>query len=138
MYRVLQLYYAPRPFESFLYERLGVPFLGRYIPTGGSRFRVIPSFVTKGQPRIQVLKDFIKTTLIIETLHLLTAVFLIALLLPEIADDYQNGRYGEVGLYWAAIILPNAYPIMLQRYNRARALPILDRLMARHQVCTAA
>ena len=128
--RVAQFYYVPRPYESPLYERLGVPFLGRYIPNGGSRFSLTRSFIKKQQPRLRVLRGFIRSTIISESMHLFFAVLMLGLG----SRNYQDGEYAAVAVNLALNIVINVYPIMLQRYNRARALPLLNRLIERNQV----
>ena len=125
--RVAQFYYVPRPFESLLYERLGVPSLGRYIPWG---FSITRSLVKKQQPRLRVLRGFIRSTILSESFHLFFAM----LMLGKGSANYQNGEYAVVAVNFALNIVINVYPIMLQRYNRARALPLLNRLIERDQV----
>ena len=45
-----------------------------------------------------------------------------------------TSRCSRVAVNLALNLVINAYPIMLQRYNRARALPLLNRLIERDQV----
>ena len=127
--RVAQFYYVPRPFESPLYERLGVPFLGRYIPWR-MPFLDTRSSIKKQQPRLRFLRRFIRSTILSESMHLFFAVVMLGLGIA----NYQDGEYAAVAVNLALNIVINVYPIMLQRYNRARALPLLNRLIERDQV----
>jgi hypothetical protein len=63
-------------------------------------------------------------------LHLFFAVLMLGLA----SRSYQNGEYAVVAVNFALNLIINGYPIMLQRYNRARALPLLNRLVERDQV----
>lgn len=128
--RAARFYYVPSALESLLYERLGVPTLGRYVPNGGSRFSLTRSFIKKQQPRLRVLRGFIRSTILSESLHLFFAVLMLGLA----SRSYQNGEYAVVAVNFALNLIINGYPIMLQRYNRARALPLLNRLVERDQV----
>ncbi len=63
-------------------------------------------------------------------MHLFFAVVMLGLGIA----NYQDGEYAAVAVNLALNIVINVYPIMLQRYNRARALPLLNRLIERDQV----
>ena len=128
--RLVLAYYWPRPNESALYERIGVPFLGRYVPTGGSRFLLMPSLIKKGRPRQQVLQKFVNATMLMEIAHVVCFV----LFFREMLDDYDNSRYVEAVLWVPLNVFVNVYPIMLQRFNRERALPLLNRFGTRGAV----
>ena len=65
-----------------------------------------------------------------QSIHLFFAV----LMLGMGSANYQDGEYAAVAVNFALNIVINVYPIMLQRYNRARALPLLNRLIERDQV----
>ena len=119
----VQFYFTPRPFEFSLYQRIGVPFLGRYCPNGGSRFSVTKSLVKRRGSRLEVLRAFVKTTIVGETLHVLTAVVMVW----QMIDACRGARYEGAAANFGVNVTINAYPIMLQRYNRARALLAISR-----------
>jgi len=52
----------------------------------------------------------------------------------EMLDDYDNSRYVEAVLWVPLNVFVNVYPIMLQRFNRERALPLLNRFGTRGAV----
>ena len=121
--RLMWCYFTPKPFESSLYQRIGVPLLGRYCPNGGSRFSLTKSFIKKRQSRLDVLRDFLKTTIIGESIHVVIA----AVLIWQMINAYLSARYEVAVLNLGMNVAINAFPIMLQRYNRARVLPAIYR-----------
>lgn len=119
--QLAQRYYAPGHVEISFYEKIGVRQFGRYVPTGGSRFSIVPSFFGRQSDRSSDLQPFVRLTLGIEAGHtLLAAAFLVL-----------TGAILRAGFPFTAFVSLlinmslNAYPIVLQRYNRWRALRAL-------------
>ena len=123
--KVLDLYYRPKEFEKSgrLYEALGVRTFSKYCPNGGSYWnKLLKRKIFK--KRSKSLNHFTIETKIKEAAHVAFLPFYTHLTTEFLSvDDYLN----------AAIITIlnigiNVYPIMSQRYNRNRALNLIDRL----------
>jgi hypothetical protein len=120
------LYYRPRAFEhGRLYEWLGVRWFRKFVPNGDlvnlwrrrrePGFRIIPSR--------RVAADYFPRTIASEKSHLV-------LLLAGFGSSWFAWSIGWHG--WAvylgiANVLANLYPVLLQRYTRARLTRLLRR-----------
>jgi glycosyl-4,4'-diaponeurosporenoate acyltransferase len=127
--RIAEWYFQPRAFETSnecaFYPRLGVRIYKRFVPTSGdwiTRIRGVDrlKIATTGN-RGQALKDFEHQTRKWELRHLISA-----LLLESWA--IIGGAFVGIEQLWASSLINlvvNVYPIMVQRYNRARMISII-------------
>ncbi len=121
-------YFRPRDFESGpLYPRLGVRLYKKAVPSSGewvSRMRGIDRLKIKATGSRQLaLQNYESQTRKWEWRHLLSAVLL---------QGWAIGGGVFVGAeqFWvssAINLVVNVYPIMVQRFNRARIALILQR-----------
>ena len=119
-------YFRPRAFEAGnFYPRLGVRFYKKFLPTSGeviSRFRGIDRLkIAATGSRRRALLNYERQTRTWEGRHLVSAVLLQAwaVIGGVIVDKEQ---------FWASSVINlvvNVYPIMVQRFNRARILIII-------------
>ena len=116
-----ELYFAPKAFESpALYRALGVGVAQRVVVWLGRRTGRDPTrpnnyFVWDRSP--QGLRAFEKKTRSNELMHLA------GMILPALA--LAQGADGVLGVVLALILLLTVYPVLLQRYNRARIYRVL-------------
>ncbi len=122
MIQHLKKYYpiTPRPYEIIFYRKIGIEFLSKYIPTGGSeivkRFPIIGKHfptINKNLPRPERVKQYYLETIKMEIGHL--TLFAIALCFMLFTSHP----------FWLVISLIintsfNLYPALLQRYNRGK------------------
>jgi Glycosyl-4,4'-diaponeurosporenoate acyltransferase len=112
-------YYQLRKFERRLYECLGIRIFSRLL---GSRLyvRLVPEFSDSARRGSLVTLE--KLACHAETAHLL--VFFLAL--PFAGFSAWTGQTNAA--VWGMVfnILLNAYPVMLQRYNRGRIQKLLS------------
>ncbi|ENM5752275.1 hypothetical protein V4V53_004112 [Vibrio mimicus] len=120
--KIVDLYFVPFKSEMKVYKSIGIPFLGKYIPTGGSHYSIIGSMVKGSLPRKQRIITYYNMTLLMETIHIVG--FLTTLLITF------NSTNNIVSFLFSNVfnLLANVYPVFLQRYNRLRLLPIVERL----------
>jgi hypothetical protein len=127
-HRAWDVWFAPKRFESLeLYERLGVLWIKRYVPTGGDFFskkygvRVIDIKNT-----IDSLLKFEQRTRVYETIHL--GAFLAFLLFS--IWQLVSGRTNGIGFVIACVVyvLLILSPVLLQRYNRIRVYEVIRRM----------
>jgi hypothetical protein len=113
-------WFAPKRFESpGLYERLGVLWIKRYVPTGGDYVRKkhgVRVFAIKGT--FESLLTFEHRTRVYEAIHV--GAFLAFLLFS--IWQLVSGRTTELGFVLACVVyvLLILSPVLLQRYNRLR------------------
>lgn len=125
--RIADAYFEPKKFERNpkFYERLGVKFFKKYMPTSGDfvrRRRGAEPLITDSSS----LKKWEETTKQIEGLHLRFA----GVMTGMTAGLVLLGKPEIAGFAGGLNVLLNGYPIMLQRYNRARIYNVLERLKA--------
>ena len=119
-------YYATRPFEQSgrLYEILGVRVFRHFVPDGDFanlwRRRRQPDFRVVTNRRAAAA--FVERTIFGEKSHLV--LFLIGA--ASCVFAYQIGWRGWAIYLAAGNILVNLYPVLLQRYTRARLHRILE------------
>lgn len=119
-------YFRPRAFEAGrIYPLLGVRVYKKFLPTSGeliSRIRRIDRLkIVETGSRQQALQNYERQTRVWEGRHLISAVLLQAWAIG-------GGATFGVKQFWAcsAINLAvNVYPIMVQRFNRARIATLL-------------
>ncbi len=129
--RLLEFWFAPKSFESeALYERMGVRFLKRYVPTGGDFF--IQKYgirIVDIQGNLDALVHFEQLTRIHEALH--TFFFLVFVIYS--LRRWLSHRSSFAGFLFAFVvyILLILSPVELQRYNRIRLYRIINSLKER-------
>ena len=127
-HRAWDFWLAPKRFESpQLYERLGVLWIKRHVPTGGDYFRKKYGVrVIDIKSNIESLLTFEERTRLYEVIHL--GVFLAFLLFSiwQLVSERTNG----IGFVIACVIyvLLILSPALLQRYNRLRVYEALRRM----------
>jgi len=129
--KTIEGYLEPKPFESeAFYEKLGVRQFKKYMPTTGD-------WVTKNLWKWpdQVNKstsvgDFKKARQWMKTTELMHSVgFYTVLILDGVVVGM--GEIAPALVVGALNMVVNAYPIMVQRYNRLRINNILDKIEKR-------
>jgi hypothetical protein len=133
-------YFEPRRIEQAangrIYVLLGVRLFKRYLPTSGdliSRFRRRRRIAPIGPDLVDSLLQYEKQTKSWEARHIFGALSMLALTWWSIAVHGKGSWPALLG----ANLLINGYPIMLQRYNRARLRSILAHLEGRQPKSTA-
>jgi len=121
-------WFAPKRFESpQLYERLGVLWIKRYVPTGGDYFRKKYGVrVIDIKINIESLLKFEDRTRLYEVIHL--GAFLAFLLFS--IWQLVSGRTNDIGFVIACVVymLLILSPVLLQRYNRIRVYEAIRRM----------
>jgi glycosyl-4,4'-diaponeurosporenoate acyltransferase len=121
-------WFAPKHFESpQLYERLGVLWIKRYVPTGGDYFRKKYGVrVIDIKSTIESLLKFEERTRVYEAIHV---VAFLAFLLFSIWQ-LVSGRTTGIGFVIACVVyvLLILSPVLLQRYNRIRVYEAIRRM----------
>ncbi len=127
-HQALDLWFDPKRFESpQLYERLGVLWIKRYVPTGGDYLRKKYGVrVIDIKSTIESLLKFEERTRLYEAIHL--GAFL-AFLLFSIWQRV-SGRTNGIGFIIACVVyvLLILSPVLLQRYNRLRVYEAIRRM----------
>ena len=131
---LLDAYYRPWAVErrrnGHIYELLGVRAYKWWLPTGGDRARqttgkhAIRSYSRSSSDCRQQLEDLERSTRRFEAWHLLGAAIMTGLTALEL----WRGDFLGAGPIIAANLAINVYPIMIQRYNRARIEAVLRRM----------
>ena len=127
-HRAWDFWFAPKRFESpQLYERLGVLWIKRYVPTGGDYFR------KKYGVRVIDIKSTIVSLLKLEErTRLYEVIHLGAFLAFLLFSIWQlvSGRTNGIGFVIACVVyvLLILSPVLLQRYNRIRVYEAIRRM----------
>lgn len=128
-----ECYFGPRSFErkgdGALYRWLGVHYFKKVVPTCGSFVnRLFNSHPITGAKTIEekekALRGWEPWTRAYESLHLLCGVWTASMMYGPISD----GQYKEATTMFLLNIIGNLYPVMLQRYNRARIYNALEKI----------
>ncbi len=122
---MLDIWFAPKQFESTaLYERLGVLFVKRYVPTGGDFFRRHYGIrIVDIRGNLDSLIQFERCTRKLEAIHLTAFLgFLAWSLWRAIIRQTTVIDLGIAILVYTTLILS---PAMLQRYNRLRVNAVI-------------
>jgi hypothetical protein len=126
-HRTWDFWFAPKGFESpQLYERLGVLWIKRYVPTGGDHFRKKYGVrVIDIKSNIESLLKFEERTRLYEVIHV--GAFLAFLLFS--IWQLVSGRTNSMGFVIACVVyvLLILSPVLLQRYNRIRVYEAIRR-----------
>jgi hypothetical protein len=129
--RAWDVWFAPKRFESLeLYERLGVLWIKRYVPTGGDYFRKTYGVrVIDIQSTGESLLQFEERTRVYEAIHV--GAFLAFLLFS--IWQLVSGRTTGLGFVLACVVdvLLILSPVLLQRYNRLRVYKAIRRMRKR-------
>ena len=127
-HRAWDFWLAPKRFESpQLYERLGVLWIKRYVPTGGDYFRKKYGVrVIDIKSNIESLLKFEERTRVYEAIHL--GAFLAFLLFS--IWQLVSGRTTGIGFVIACVVyvLLILSPVLLQRYNRIHVYEAIRRM----------
>ncbi len=115
---LVDMWFSPKRFESErLYERLGVLFLKRYVPTGGDFFiRRYGIRIAQIRGSLESLIRFERYTRRLEGIHEIAFLGFLALL-----------DFGFAVVVYVVLILS---PAMLQRHNRLRVCAVIGRRRA--------
>jgi glycosyl-4,4'-diaponeurosporenoate acyltransferase len=126
--KITEIYFRPKSFECWkdgkLYECLGVKTFKKYLPTLGDivskkiGYRPIASANSKEEGLIR----YEKQTKLFESIHI--AGF--CTMIPILPNIFLNGDYKGGLLLSLGDFAINVYPIMVQRYNRARIYNFLE------------
>ena len=130
---MLDIWFAPKRFESTaLYERLGVLFIKRYVPTGGDFFRQRYGVrIVDIRGDLNSLIQFERCTRKLEAIHVTAFLgFLSWSLWRAITHRTSAVDFGIAFLVYTMLILS---PALLQRYNRLRVTAVIRRMMGRQQ-----
>ncbi|MBT5021289.1 hypothetical protein HOK51_04705 [Candidatus Woesearchaeota archaeon] len=123
-------YFRPKSIERWkdgrIYEGLGVHYFKKIVPTGGEYvsklFNIHP--IRNAKTKEEGLRQYEPITRIFESIHTPAVIIMAALA----AGFIQTGSF-KIAAYGTLINLAiNIYPVMLQRYNRARIYNELDKI----------
>lgn len=125
LYRLIELYLTPRFWErnGKLYEFLGIKIFKKYVPTSGDYVRRHWGRTLRRIKSIEGAREYEKTTRVSELAHVTLFLVSVPLMVLYLI-------LGVVGPFWSLVVanlLINIYPVMLQRYNRARIYKIIAR-----------
>jgi hypothetical protein len=126
--RLLDVWFSPKSFESeVLYERLGVLFIKRYVPTGGDFFiRRYGIRIAHIRGSLESLIHFERFTRRLEAIHEIAFLgFLIFSLRRAILHRTTLLDFAFAVVVYVVLILS---PAMLQRYNRLRVCGVISRM----------
>jgi Glycosyl-4,4'-diaponeurosporenoate acyltransferase len=125
---LLDLWFSPKHFESeALYERLGVLFIKRYVPTGGDFFiRRYGIRIANIRGNLESLLHFERYTRRLEAIHEIVFLgFLAFSLRRAILRRTTLLDFASAVVVYVVLILS---PAMLQRYNRLRVCSAIRRM----------
>jgi hypothetical protein len=116
-------YYRLRPFEidGRLFRRLGVVTFKRLLFTSRIELLNFSARLSHGKSGLRGLERGIRQA---ETDHAIAFLVMIAITIHAAT----NAWWALVSWLLLANVVANVYPIMLQRHNRARLLPVLEKL----------
>jgi hypothetical protein len=129
--RAWDVWFAPKRFESpHLYERLGVLWIKRYVPTGGDYFRKKYGVrIVDINGTIESLLKFEERTRLYEAIHVLVFLAFLLYSIWQLVAGRTNGM-GFV-ITCAVYVLLILSPVLLQRYNRIRVYKAIRRMRKR-------
>src|SRR5216683_1685989 len=125
---LLDVWFSPKRFESErLYERLGVLFIKRYVPTGGDFFiRRYGIRIARIRGNLQSLIHFERYTRRLEAIHEIAFLGFFAFSLRRVVLHRTTLLdFGFALVVYVVLILS---PAMLQRYNRLRVSAVISRM----------
>jgi hypothetical protein len=124
----LDLWFSPKRFESeSLYEKLGVLFLKRYVPTGGDFFiRRYGVRIVHIRGNLKSLTHFERYTRALEAIHEIAFLGFLAFSLRRAVLRHTTWLdFAFAVVVYVVLILS---PAMLQRYNRLRIYAVIRRM----------
>ena len=125
---LLDIWFSPRRFESeALYERLGVLFIKRYVPTGGDFFiRRYGIRIARIHGTLESLIHFERYTRRLKAIHEIAFIgFMVFSLRRAILHRTTLLDFAFAVVVYVVLILSLA---MLQRYNRLRVCTVIRRM----------
>jgi hypothetical protein len=129
VYRALDVYFRPKRFESQrLYEKIGIKQFKKFLlPTGDLLNRYVwhgrANTMSQSGTRLQRVQALEFTTRTVEGVHWAMFSYFHYANISENAFSTFSGAAKATAIQLGV----NIYPIMVQRYNRIRALRILER-----------
>ncbi|MFC1555215.1 hypothetical protein ACFL7D_11330 [candidate division KSB1 bacterium] len=125
------MYCTPFGFEirgkGKIYRYLGVHFIGKIIPTGGIFWRRLTgmkmSSFSLGTSSLQGARAYLYKACFFELLHVSAFIFYMVIIIHRLNIGYTDLAIDNL----QQNLIINVYPIMLQRYNRARIFHLLRR-----------
>jgi len=130
--KVYEAYMRPKRFEKWrdglIYKCLGVDVFKYLVPNGGQFWRRLTKkhALRNAENTEETLKKYEQLTRSLELIHQAAQPLFLGT-----AYIFCENDFNEVGLtFFGANILVNAYPILLQRYNRARIYNRLEKMGA--------
>jgi hypothetical protein len=127
---LLDLWFSPKHFESeALYERLGVLFIKRYVPTGGDFFiRRYGIRIARIRGSLESLIHFERCTRRLEAIHEIAFLGFVGVSFRRaILHHTTLLDFAFAVVVYVLLILS---PAMLQRYNRLRVRVVISRMRA--------
>ena len=127
-HRAWDFWLAPKRFESpQLYERLGVLWIKRYVPTGGDYFRKKYGVrVIDIKSNIESLLKFEERTRLYEVIHLGAFIAFVLFSIWQLVSGRTNGMGFVIAcIVYMLLILST---VLLQRYNRIRVYEAIRRM----------
>ena len=128
--RVVDVWFSPKRFESqALYERLGVLFIKRYVPTGGDFFiRRYGIRIAHIRGSLESLIHFERFTRLLEAIHEIAFLGFLAFSLRR--GVLRHTTWLDFGFAVVVYVVLILSPAMLQRYNRLRVCAVISRMRA--------
>ena len=123
-------YFKPKSFERWddgkIYRWLGVKHFKKILPTGGDYVARWIGWrpIANASSKEEGLRDYEKLTRSLELIHSV----LFPLYTTSMIQDLTDGDLESAGWMLIKNLAVNVYPIMVQRYNRARIYNALDRI----------
>ena len=123
-------YFKPKSFERWedgkIYKWLGVKHFKKILPTGGDYVAKWIGWrpIAGASSKEEGLRDYEKWTRVYESIHSV----LFPLYTTSMIQDLADGDLESAGWMLLKNLAINVYPIMVQRYNRARIYNALDRI----------
>lgn len=127
--RLADRYYSPKSFERWnngkLYAFLGVRSFKKFIPTSGDYTSRLLGWhpIRDEKNKEKALQDYDLFSRILEGVHVGSFAFFTSLIIYT----FGNGDLESASWQTALNLTVNVYPIMVQRYNRARIYNLLER-----------
>lgn len=123
---ISESYFKPKSLERWkeglIYRLLGVHIFKKIVPTCGSYVTRLTGFrpIANAPDKVEALKKWEPLTRVYETIHLA----LLCINAPYITEKLAEGDYTSSTIIPNLLI--NVYPVMLQRYNRARMYNVFE------------
>lgn len=121
-------YFTPREFEKKengkFYKNLGVHQFKKFLPSFGNYVNKLANLniISKFGSKEKGLRNYIGFTRSMESIHLMGLLFGSGVVMQRLSEgDLKTAGYATL-----ANVVANIYPIMVQRYNRARIYNSLE------------